>query len=170
MFIQTQETPNPDSLKFMPGVEVLGKGSTMDFPSLESAQNSPLGKTDLNKNFSDDFGIKFFPSINSNQIIDFVVFSAAKLLFRIEGVRGVFFGNDFITVSKQEDAEWGVMKPEIFAVIMDFFASGLPIVHERKNNESRKMEPILIQKWIWSPSEWLRKDVWITNFVSLYRN
>jgi len=103
MFIQTQETPNPDSLKFMPGVEVLGKGSTMDFPSLENAQNSPL----------------------------------AKLLFRIEGVRGVFFGNDFITVSKQEDAEWGLLKPEIFAVIMDFFASGLPIVHERSNNESQ---------------------------------
>lgn len=47
MFIQTQDTPNPDSLKFMPGVEVLGKGSTMDFPNLESAQNSPLGKADF---------------------------------------------------------------------------------------------------------------------------
>ncbi|XP_031628096.1 NFU1 iron-sulfur cluster scaffold homolog, mitochondrial-like [Contarinia nasturtii] len=103
MFIQTQETPNPDSLKFVPGVEVLGKGSTMDFPSLESAHSSPL----------------------------------AKLLFRIEGVRGVFFGNDFITVSKQEETEWGLLKPEIFAVIMDFFASGLPIVHEKTNNESQ---------------------------------
>lgn len=58
----------------------------------------------------------------------------AKLLFRIEGVRGVFFGGDFITISKQEEAEWGIIKPEIFAVIMDFFASGLPIVHERKPN------------------------------------
>lgn len=47
MFIQTQETPNPDSLKFMPGVEVLGKESTMDFPSLEDAQNSPLGMIDF---------------------------------------------------------------------------------------------------------------------------
>lgn len=43
MFIQTQDTPNPDSLKFMPGVEVLGKGNTMDFPSQESAHRSPLG-------------------------------------------------------------------------------------------------------------------------------
>lgn len=59
---------------------------------------------------------------------------SAKLLFRIEGVRGVFFGGDFITVSKKEESEWGVIKPEIFAVIMDFFASGLPIVHERKPN------------------------------------
>lgn len=47
MFIQTQDTPNPDSLKFMPGVEVLGKGNTMDFASLEHAYNSPLGKIPL---------------------------------------------------------------------------------------------------------------------------
>lgn len=44
MFIQTQETPNPDSLKFMPGIDVLGKGNTRDFPNLESAHGSPLGK------------------------------------------------------------------------------------------------------------------------------
>lgn len=55
---------------------------------------------------------------------------AAKLIFRIEGVRSVFFGSDFITVSKQEDAEWQVLKPEIFAVVMDFFASGLPVLTE----------------------------------------
>lgn len=47
MFIQTQDTPNPDSLKFMPGVEVLGKGNTMDFSSLENAQSSPLGEFSL---------------------------------------------------------------------------------------------------------------------------
>lgn len=58
----------------------------------------------------------------------------AKLLFRIEGVRSVFFGGDFITISKEEDAEWGIIKPEVFAVIMDFFASGLPILNEEKPN------------------------------------
>lgn len=46
----------------------------------------------------------------------------------------MFFGGDFITVSKHEDAEWNVLKPEIFAVIMDFFSSGLPIVTEKKPN------------------------------------
>lgn len=65
---------------------------------------------------------------------DFFFHHTAKILFRIEGVRGVFFGGDFITVSKQEDAEWGVLKPEIFATIMDFFASGLPLVHDSKPN------------------------------------
>lgn len=43
MFIQTQDTPNPDSLKFLPGVDVLGKGNTMDFPNVISATHSPLG-------------------------------------------------------------------------------------------------------------------------------
>lgn len=90
MFIQVQDTPNPDSLKFLPGVDVLGKGNTRDFPSQMSAMSSPL----------------------------------AKLIFRVEGVRSVFFGGDFITISKQEDAEWRVLKPEIFAVIMDFFTTG----------------------------------------------
>lgn len=63
-----------------------------------------------------------------------LIFFKAKLLFRIEGVRGVFFAGDFITVSKQEETDWGILKPEIFAVIMDFFASGLPIVNEKKPN------------------------------------
>lgn len=65
---------------------------------------------------------------------------AAKLLFRIEGVRGVFFGSNFITVSKQEEAEWSLLKPEIFAVIMDFFASGLPIVTESKPNADTEIQ------------------------------
>lgn len=107
MFIQTQETPNPDSLKFLPGVPVLEKGSTMDFPQPSAAYCSPL----------------------------------AKLLFRIDGVRSVFFGGDFITVSKLEDAEWSILKPELFATIMDFFASGLPILLDVKpNSDTRKSE------------------------------
>lgn len=106
MFIQTQDTPNPDSLKFLPGIDVLGKGNTMDFPSVSAAQASPL----------------------------------AKLIFRIEGVRSVFFGGEFITVSKMEDAEWRLIKPEIFAVIMDFFASGLPLVLEGKKTQNADTE------------------------------
>ena len=98
MFIQTQDTPNPQSLKFLPGKVVLEEGGTLDFPSISSAYCSPL----------------------------------AKLLFRVEGVRAVFFGPDFITITKVDDEsiEWKVLKPEIFATIMDFFASGLPTVNE----------------------------------------
>ena len=56
----------------------------------------------------------------------------AKLLFRIDGVKGVFFGKDFITITKIDDdsVEWKTLKPEIFATIMDFFHSGLPIVND----------------------------------------
>ncbi|KAL6265067.1 hypothetical protein P5V15_005158 [Pogonomyrmex californicus] len=97
MFIQTQDTPNPNSLKFIPGVPVLGEGCTKDFPSAKDAYCSPL----------------------------------AKMLFRIEGVKAIFFGPDFITVTKlDEDVEWKLLKPEIFATVMDFFASGLPIMDE----------------------------------------
>lgn len=100
MFIQTQDTPNPDSLKFLPGVPVLEKGNTMDFPTASAAFCSPL----------------------------------AKLIFRIDGVRSVFFAGEFITVSKTEEAEWSVLKPEIFATIMDFFSSGLPVLLDAKPN------------------------------------
>ncbi|XP_069070289.1 NFU1 iron-sulfur cluster scaffold homolog, mitochondrial [Pleurodeles waltl] len=96
MFIQTQDTPNPNSLKFLPGRAVL-EGRTMDFPSPASAYCSPL----------------------------------ARQLFKVEGVKSVFFGPDFITISKEsEDADWNLIKPDIYATIMDFYATGLPIVTE----------------------------------------
>lgn len=113
MFVQTQETPNPNSLKFLPGVSVLESGQTMDFPNVQAAACSPLG----------------------------------KMLFRIEGVKGVFLGPDFITVTKTDDEiEWKLLKPEIFATIMDFFASGLPILNEGvPNQDTRKCF-----KFIWN--------------------
>ncbi|CAG0886450.1 unnamed protein product, partial [Cyprideis torosa] len=104
MFIQTQETPNPNSLKFLPNCMVLNEGQTRDFPNLDAAKASPL----------------------------------AKNLLRIDGVKSVFFGPDFITVTKKEDetAEWQILKPEIFATIMDFFASGLPVIKEGEEGDS----------------------------------
>ena len=103
MFIQIQETPNPNSLKFFPGVKVLESG-TVDFPNAMTAiKKSPL----------------------------------AKALFRIEGVKGVFFGSDFITVTKpDDDIDWKVLKPEIFATIMDFFSSGLPVIVETETEDT----------------------------------
>jgi len=102
MFIRTQDTPNPNSLKFYPGTQVLDSG-TMDFPTPLSATNSTL----------------------------------AKMLFRIEGVKSVFFGSDYITVTRMdEEVEWKLLKPEIYATIMDFFASGLPVVTEVKDDSA----------------------------------
>ncbi|XP_019716415.1 NFU1 iron-sulfur cluster scaffold homolog, mitochondrial [Hippocampus comes] len=96
MFVQTQDTPNPNSLKFMPGRIVLESG-TMDFSSPREAYTSPL----------------------------------ARQLFRIDGVKSVFLGPDFITITRaDENIEWKVLKPDVFAAIMDFFTSGLPVVNE----------------------------------------
>ncbi|KAM8865137.1 NFU1 iron-sulfur cluster scaffold homolog, mitochondrial [Synchiropus picturatus] len=96
MFVQTQDTPNPNSLKFLPGRPVMESG-TMNFEGPRDAYCSPL----------------------------------ARQLFRIDGIRSVFFGPDFITITKSdENMEWRVIKPDVFAAIMDFFTSGLPVVNE----------------------------------------
>ncbi|XP_075391646.1 NFU1 iron-sulfur cluster scaffold homolog, mitochondrial isoform X2 [Tenrec ecaudatus] len=105
MFIQTQATPNPNSLKFIPGRPVL-ETRTMDFPTPASAFRSPL----------------------------------ARQLFRIEGVKSVFLGPDFITVTKSEELDWNLLKPDIYAAVMDFFASGLPLVTEETASEAGSEE------------------------------
>ncbi|KAI3793530.1 hypothetical protein L1987_36149 [Smallanthus sonchifolius] len=51
----------------------------------------------------------------------------AKALYGIDGITRVFFGSDFVTVTKSEDASWDFLKPEIFAAIMDFYSSGKPL-------------------------------------------
>ena len=93
MFIQTESTPNPATLKFLPGKEVLREG-TADFRDAETAgPASPL----------------------------------AGRLFEIPGVTGVFFGYDFITVTK-DGPDWQHLKPAILGAIMEHFMSGAPIM------------------------------------------
>lgn len=93
MFIQTESTPNPATLKFLPGQTVLETG-TADFPTPEGAEQSPL----------------------------------ASRIFKVQGVTGVFFGNDFVTVTKSEETEWDHVKPAILGAIMEHFQSGQPIM------------------------------------------
>ena len=92
MFIQTESTPNPATLKFLPGRDVLGQG-TADFPTREAAAKSPL----------------------------------AQRLFEIDGVSGVMFGPDFITVTKA-GSDWPQLKPVILGAIMEHFTQGLPVI------------------------------------------
>ncbi|XP_026164978.1 NFU1 iron-sulfur cluster scaffold homolog, mitochondrial isoform X1 [Mastacembelus armatus] len=104
--IQTQDTPNPRSLKFLPGKPVLGSG-TLDFPSPSSAECSSL----------------------------------ARVLFEIEGVKSVFFGPDFITVTKtDEDVEWTDIKRHALEAIAKFFESGDPITTGAVHHESSLSE------------------------------
>ena len=89
MFIQTEMTPNPATMKFLPGRAVVD-GGTANFTSPEEATRSPL----------------------------------ALRLFELDGVAGVFLGNDFITVTKLSDHDWQVMKPMVLSAIMEHFTSG----------------------------------------------
>jgi Fe-S cluster biogenesis protein NfuA len=92
MFIQTEATPNPATLKFLPGRPVLDTG-TLDIPTREAAAQSPL---------------------------------AAKL-FDVANVGAVFFGSDFIAVTKT-GGEWQQLKPAILGAIMEHYMSGAPLL------------------------------------------
>jgi len=93
MFIQTEQTPNPATLKFLPGRTVIPSG-TANFPTPESAVRAPL----------------------------------AQKLFALDGVTGVFFGYDFVTVTKSLDTDWYALKPGVLGVIMEVFTTGEPIM------------------------------------------
>jgi Fe-S cluster biogenesis protein NfuA len=92
MFIQTEATPNPATLKFIPGRTVLDTG-TMEFSNREAAARSPL----------------------------------AERLFGVSGVASVFYGNDFVTVTKT-DGDWQHLKPAILGAIMEHYMSGAPLL------------------------------------------
>ena len=97
MFIQTEATPNPNTMKFLPGQEVLG-AKTAFFTDKENAKQSPL----------------------------------ASALFILADIRAIFFGSDFVTVTKTEAASWEILKPQILNTIMEHFQSGLPLMKEAK--------------------------------------
>ena len=104
MFIQTEATPNPQVLKFLPGRELLPGGSR-EFASEAEALASPL----------------------------------ARALFAIDGVVRVYFGEDFLTVSKTPDRDWSYLKAPILAEIMDHFTSGAPLI---EGEEAVADEPV----------------------------
>ncbi len=100
MFIQTEATPNPATLKYLPGRAVLETG-TLDRRDATEAAKSPL----------------------------------AERLFAIKGVNGVFYGSDFITVSKAE-GEWAQLKPAILGAIMEHFMSGAPLLKDGETGDT----------------------------------
>jgi Fe-S cluster biogenesis protein NfuA len=93
MFIETEVTPNPATLKFVPGRTVLADGAR-EFRDAAAAAASPL----------------------------------AERLFEIDGVAAVFFGTDFVAVTKADGPEWQHLKPAILGTIMEHFLSGAPVL------------------------------------------
>ena len=92
MFIETEITPNPATLKFLPGRQVMTHG-TLDIRDATGASRSPL----------------------------------ARALFAVDGVSGVFFGRDFISVTKSS-GDWADLKPVILGAIMEYFLTGEPLL------------------------------------------
>lgn len=70
-------------------------------------------------------------TVNFPTIRTAAVSPLARKLFAVDGVQGVFFGADFVTITKAEGVEWAVLRPEIFEVIMEFFTDGTqPVISE----------------------------------------
>ena len=92
MYIETETTPNPATLKFLPGRQVMATG-TRDFASPEQAAASPL----------------------------------AEALFDLGDVTGVFFGQDFVSVSAAPGVEWAQLKPQVVAMLLDHFVTDAPL-------------------------------------------
>ena len=105
MFIQTEQTPNPQTLKFLPGKVVMEEGTAF-FQNNQEAANSPF----------------------------------AKRLFGVEGVEGVFFGSDFITITKAQTVDWQVMKPMVLGSIMDHYNSGESTLTKESKKENNSLE------------------------------
>ena len=92
MFIETELTPNPATIKFLPGESVMPSG-TRDFPDETAAVVSPL----------------------------------ASALFDLGDVSGVFFGRDFVSVTAGEGVDWSQLKPQVVALLLDHFITGMPL-------------------------------------------
>lgn len=91
MFIQTQDTPNPATLKFLPGRAVMADGMPpMEFERGEDVSIAPL----------------------------------AEMLFSIPNIQRVFFGSDFISITRGGKADWPHLKPAVLGAIMDFYVAG----------------------------------------------
>lgn len=102
MFIQTEQTPNPNALKFLPGREVSPE-RLLEYLTIDEATASPL----------------------------------AEALFELEGVEGVFFGVDYVSVTRGATApDWSQMKAPILSVIMDHFVSGAPLLRDAAGGEA----------------------------------
>ena len=97
MFVQTEITPNPNSLKFFPGKKV--------------SNDSPLERTDK--------------TLTDNELI--------KNIFSINGVKGIFVTDEFLSVNKDQNTEWNDLKHIIISLINDFYSNGAELIIDKNN-------------------------------------
>ena len=99
MFVQTETTPNPNSLKFLPGKKVSNNGS---------------------------FEITKKDNIN-NELV--------RNLLSVNGVEGIFLGEDFISVNKIDSINWEEIKHIVISLINDFYSDGKDFVIDKNLDE-----------------------------------
>ena len=105
MFIQVEQTPNPETLKFLPGQSVMQTG-TAEFTDINEASESPL----------------------------------ANRIFDLGGVDRVFYGQDFISVTKTSERDWMLLKPRVLGAIMEHFTSESPLFTTDKTQDKDDYE------------------------------
>ena len=112
MFVQTEKTPNPNSLKFLPGKKV--------------SNDIPVEIIDKNE--------------TDNELI--------RNILSINGVKGIFLSDDFISVNKDENIEWEELKHIIISFINDYYSNGNVIVIDKENKNSLNKDLSEIEKKI----------------------
>ena len=112
MFVQTEITPNPNSLKFLPGKKV-----------------SINGSIEIN---------------NKDQLNNELITN----LFSINGVIGIFLGEDSISVNKDNKTEWDNIQHIIISFINDFYSEGNSFVLDQNSKKDEKKDLIEIEKRI----------------------
>lgn len=101
MFIQTEPTPNPNTLKFLPGSVVMEHGVAEFLSPEDAALRSPL----------------------------------AVRLFEIDGIKAVFYGSDFISITKSDITDWSDIKTFILGVLFEQFSLKNPLIIGNANPE-----------------------------------
>jgi Fe-S cluster biogenesis protein NfuA len=99
MFVQTEVTPNPNSLKFLPGKKVSNSGP-YEITNKDETQNTLV-----------------------------------RNLLSINGVDGIFIGEDFISINKKETIKWDEIKHIVISFINDFYLEGKEFVIDENLNE-----------------------------------
>ena len=112
MFVQTQKTPNPNSLKFIPGKLVSNNGS---------------------------FEINNKDEVNNDLI---------RNILSINGVTGIFLGEDFLSVNKKENTNWEDVKHIVISLINEFYSDGKKFIIDKKLDNEKQANFDEIEKQI----------------------
>ena len=112
MFVQTQKTPNPNSLKFLPGKKVS-----------EDGPYEILNKDETNNNL-------------------------IRNILSINGVTGIFLGEDFLSVNKKNEIDWENIKHIVISHINEYYSEGNEFIISKKNNDSNNVNYNEIEKKI----------------------